>query len=85
MDGKLNEICNITSSKSLTIDASYFSQVVQFFETRYCRKQPPKVFYKRDILKSFAKFTGKHLCHSLFFNKIAGLKMELFVTIVNGL
>ena len=24
------------------------------------------------FLKSFAKFTGKHLCHSIFFNKVAG-------------
>ena len=25
------------------------------------------------MLKYFAKFTGKHLCQSLFFNKAAGL------------
>ena len=28
---------------------------------------------KRDVLRNFAKFTGKHLCQSLFFNKVAGL------------
>ena len=27
---------------------------------------------KNVFLKSFAKFTGKHLCHSIFFNKVAG-------------
>ena len=37
------------------------------------QKQPPEVFYKKCILKNFAKFTGKHLCQSLFFNKVAGL------------
>ena len=26
------------------------------------QKQPPEVFYKKDDLKNFAKFTGKHLC-----------------------
>ena len=26
---------------------------------------------KTGLLKNFAKFTGKHLCHSLFFNKVA--------------
>ena len=26
---------------------------------------------KRGILRNFAKFTGKHLCQSLFFNKVA--------------
>ena len=28
---------------------------------------------KRGALKDFAKFTGKHLYQSLFFNKVAGL------------
>ena len=28
---------------------------------------------KIDVLRNFAKFTGKQLCQSLFFNKIAGL------------
>ena len=26
---------------------------------------------KIGVLKNFAKFTGKHLCQSLFFNKVA--------------
>ena len=28
---------------------------------------------KTGVLGNFAKFTGKHLCQSLFFNKVAGL------------
>ena len=40
------------------------------------QKQPPEVFYKKGILKNFAKFTGKHLCQSLFFNKVAGPRTE---------
>ena len=28
----------------------------------------------RGVLKIFAKFTGKHLCQSLFLNKFAGLR-----------
>ena len=35
------------------------------------KKHPPEVFYKKGVLKNFAKFTGKHLCESLFFNKVA--------------
>ena len=31
-------------------------------------------FVKKGVLRNFAKFTGKHLCQSLFFNKVAGLK-----------
>ena len=26
------------------------------------------------VFRNFAKFTGKHLCQSLFFNKVAGLR-----------
>ena len=33
----------------------------------------PDVFCKKGILKNFAKCTGKHLCQSLFCNKVAGL------------
>ena len=29
---------------------------------------------KTSVLRNFAKFTGKHLCKSLFFNKVAGLR-----------
>ena len=32
----------------------------------------PKVFFKKGVLKNFAKFTRKHLCQSIFFNKVAG-------------
>ena len=28
-----------------------------------------QMFYKADVVKNFAKFTGKHLCRSPAFNK----------------
>ena len=34
------------------------------------RSSRPEVFCKKDVLKNFAKFTGKHLRQSLFFNKV---------------
>ena len=30
---------------------------------------------KKGVLKNFAKFTGKHLCWRLFFDKVAGLRL----------
>ena len=33
-----------------------------------------QVLCKKGALRNFAKFTGKHLCQSLFFNKVAGLR-----------
>ena len=38
------------------------------------QNQAPEMFYKKGVFKNFAKFTGKHPCQSLFFNKIAGLQ-----------
>ena len=35
------------------------------------------MFCKKGILENFAKFTGKHLCQSLFFNKVAGLRPDI--------
>ena len=29
---------------------------------------------EKGALKNLTKFTGKHLCQSLFFNKVAGLR-----------
>ena len=40
-------------------------------KVRNCR---PEVFYKKGVLRNFTKFTGKHLCQSLFFNKVAVLR-----------
>ena len=38
------------------------------------RSSRPEVFCKNRVLRFFTKFTGTHLCQSLFFNKIAGVR-----------
>ena len=38
------------------------------------RSSHPEVFCKKGVLRNFAKFTGKHLCQSLFLNKVVGLR-----------
>ena len=42
----------------------------------FSQKQPSVVFFKKGVLKTFAKFTGKQLCRSLLFSKIASIKKE---------
>ena len=32
------------------------------------------MFYKKDVLRNFEKFTGKHLCQRPFLNEVAGLR-----------
>ena len=39
------------------------------------QKQPPELFFQKGILRNFTKLTGKYLCQSLFFNKVAGLRL----------
>ena len=40
------------------------------------QKQSSEVVCKKGVLGNFAKFTGKHLCQSLFFNKVARLRSQ---------
>ena len=36
--------------------------------------QKQEVLREKDVLRNFVKFTEKHLCQSLFYNKCAGLR-----------
>ena len=47
--------------------------LVNFFEKFKFRSSRRRYSVRKRVLKNFAKFTGKHLCQSLFFNKVAGL------------
>ena len=38
------------------------------------RSSRQEVFCEEGILRNFTTFTGKHLCQSLFLNKVAGLR-----------
>ena len=40
------------------------------------RSSRPEVFCKKGVLRKLAKFLGKHLCQSLFFNKVTGLPVN---------
>ena len=44
----------------------------------FLQKQPLEVFCKKDVLRNFAEFTGKHLCQSLFLIKLHVLDLQLY-------
>ena len=44
------------------------------FSVTLYRSSRPEVFCKKGVLENFAKFTGKQLSQSLFFNKVADLR-----------
>ena len=55
-----------------TIDISRLV-ILEFCESTK-RSSHRRCSVEKGVLKSFTKFTGKHLCQSLFFNKIAALR-----------
>ena len=58
----------LNSSKSFLM-----KEKTHFFVSHHknLRSSRLEVYCKKDVLRNFAKFTGKHLCQSLFFNKVA--------------
>ena len=44
----------------------------------YFQKQPPELFYKKGVVKNFAKFRGKQPCQSLFLIKLPASGLELY-------
>ena len=45
----------------------------------FFRSRHPEVFCKKAVLTDFTKFTGKHLCQSLFINKVAGQGWQYYL------
>ena len=69
----------VSHKQKLTVDIiNYLSDIsneiyYSFFTTIY-RSSRPEVLRKKGALKNLAKFTGKHLRQSLFFNKVEGVR-----------
>ena len=49
-----------------------------FLQLRYSKNSRPEVFCKKGVLRSFSKFTGKHLCQSLFLIKLQTPGLQLY-------
>ena len=68
-------ICFLVAPLPLSIRRQKFSGNFVFPLQFILQKQPQEVFCKKGVLKTFANFTGKHLCSSpflidcCFFNK----------------
>ena len=43
------------------------------------RNQSPDLFFKKGMPENFAEFTGKHLCQSLFLNKVPSLRPAILL------
>ena len=58
----------------LSLTSRCFNQVMFFshYITQGEKSSHQKCSIKKGVLRSFAKFTEKHLCQSLFFDKVTG-------------
>ena len=68
---------NLTYTEFINRKTFVVHKIMHFFSHRIlscpCRNSHPEVFCKKGVLRNFTKFTGKHLCQNLFFNKVAWL------------
>ena len=62
-----------------TLVAKGLSKVVNKYTSLFFKSSHLKVFCKKCVSKNFAKFTGKHMSWSLFFNKVAGFRPATFL------
>ena len=63
--------------RSLTgVSLSLFHMIPVF--SLHSRNSHQRCSIRKDVLRDFAKFTGKHLCQTLFFSKVAGLGLQLY-------
>ena len=62
-------IFSIRIGRNLNVVCNLLRHLFFFKKIRSSR---PDMFSEKVVLRNFAKFTGKHLFQSLFFNKVAG-------------
>ena len=76
---KLSERRNVSNGLMTATTDKLFLLVIpwslSFVKFRSSRSE---VFCKKGVLRNLTKFTGKHLCQSLLFNKVAGLRHRCF-------
>ena len=50
------------------------SRVINPVNAKIFKSSHQRYSLKKAVLRNFANSTGKHMCQSLFFNKVAGLR-----------
>ena len=79
---------------NFTLICEIWTRFLKNIHKKYYRKeisklQPPEVLCKKSALRNFAKFTGKHLCQNLFFDKVVDvacnfIKKETLAQVFSG-
>ena len=68
-----------TNKTSNVTKQSYLMTVVDFWYVLTHRSSHQRCSIRKGVLKNFTKFTGKHLCQSLFLIKLKALGLQLYL------
>ena len=71
-------LCIHQCDKTFMTQAFFYRLAINFVVScvLFLQKEPPEVFCKRRCSVEISQNSGKHLCQSLLFNKVAGLRAE---------
>ena len=72
----LNYILMIINQNILAILRTFLNLQKYLWKTLHEQKQPPEMFYKKDVFKNFINLTGKHQCQSLFLNNFITILLK---------
>ena len=75
---KCRNMCKIFREVNLNPITFTFLNFISGHSFILIRSSRSQMFFKIGVLKNFTLFTGKHLCWSLFCNKVAGIGLELY-------
>ena len=71
-------MCHFYDIVKEVISGKFYVRYYQGAQNSSIEKQSPGGVTLKGVLKNFTKFTGKHLCQSVFFNKETLLKKRLW-------
>ena len=66
---------NLTLSEQSFLEQNILKLLIKFAQTTNFKSSHRRCSVRKGVLRNVVKFTGKYLCQSLFFNKVAGLRL----------
>ena len=70
----MGQSVNLLADTKIIFRYDFVARLIRYIRSSF-RSSLLELFCKKGVLRNFVKFTGKHLCQSLLFNKIAGLRL----------
>ena len=65
-------------------ESNFYSSTIYYNFVLSIEAATGGVLLRKGVLRNFAKFAGKHLCQSLYFNKVETLKIETLTQVFSS-